>query len=115
MYFIVEQDQKTQGRYQVRLMDEKHKTLMLSELLSTKTACDACIRMVKRAAAHPDNFILWDIEQHRFNLFLGDGSLMIGAGRYKSAAERDAAISLHRLAILEAEVIDYTQGAQQAA
>jgi uncharacterized protein YegP (UPF0339 family) len=114
MYFIIE-DAKSPGYYQVRLMTGNHQPLMNSDLLNSKDACHRCIRMVRRAAAHPDNFIRWDIDKHCFNLHYGDESQMIGAIKYKSVADRDAAIATSRLAIIEAPVEDYTTPMRQAA
>ncbi|GAB3900067.1 hypothetical protein GCM10028803_22290 [Larkinella knui] len=114
MYFIIE-EAKSPGHYQVRLLTQNHQPLMTSEFLATKDACLRCIRMVKRAAAHEDNFIRWDIDKHCFNLHYGDDSLMIGAMKYKSAEARDLAIATSRLAIIEAPVEDYTTSMRQAA
>ncbi|GAB3281528.1 hypothetical protein GCM10027347_57240 [Larkinella harenae] len=113
MYFRLEQHPNEQNRYQVRLMDDT-KIIMISEVFSSKVDALTCIRRVKRAALHVDNFVIWDIDSHRFNLYYGDGQL-IGAVKYKMAQERDEALMLIRLAIVDADVHDHTKEFQQAA
>ncbi|MFC5407703.1 hypothetical protein ACFPMF_00160 [Larkinella bovis] len=114
MYFQIEQDPKTISGYLVRLLNNDHRILLNSEPFSNKTDCLMCIRKAKQAAVDKDNFIVWDIEGYRFNLFYGTG-LLVGAVKYKSAGERDAAVNLCRLAILEAEVVDKARELLQAA
>lgn len=111
MYFQIEKEADAQ--YRVRLMDE-NKIIMASEPLASRADALMCIRRVNRAAMNNDNFILWDIDSHKFNLYYGDG-LLIGTIKYKSAANRDEALNLVRLAILNADVRDVTPELKQAA
>lgn len=114
MQFIIDYDPKAPDRYLVKLMTASHQPLMVSESFANAADCEVAIQRARRAAQNVDNFVRWNIDTYRFNLYYGHGQL-IGTGRYKSADERDTILNDSQNAILKAKVVNQTQSLRNAA